>query len=130
MSTEQNKAIVRRLWEEVWNKADLAVADEIFDAAYAEHEKGWAATWLAAFPDTHFAVEDMIAEGDKVVTRFSVRGTHQGALWDIAPTGRQITINGIWIHRLADGKIVEGRDWGQGDWLGLMQQLGAIPTPG
>ncbi|MCB0144029.1 MAG: ester cyclase, partial [Caldilineaceae bacterium] len=69
MSTETNKAIVRRLWEEVWNQGNLSVCDEIFDADYAAHEKGFVPVLRAAFPDLHFTIEDMIAEDDKVVTR-------------------------------------------------------------
>ncbi|MCB0188203.1 MAG: ester cyclase, partial [Caldilineaceae bacterium] len=72
MSTETNKVIVRRLWEEVWNQRHLSVCDEIFDAEYAAHEKGFAPVLLAAFPDLHFTIEDMIAEDDKVVTRHTL----------------------------------------------------------
>jgi steroid delta-isomerase-like uncharacterized protein len=129
MSTATNKAIVRRLWDEVWNQANLAVAGEIFDPAYAEHEKAFVPIWRSAFPDTRHTIEDMIAEGDKVVTRFTVRGTHHGTYMNIPPTGKSITVTGIWIHRLMDGRIVEGREWGEGDWLGLLQQLGATVTP-
>ena len=129
MSAEVNKRIVRRLWDEVWNRADLAVADTIFDAAYAAHEKAFVPVIRAAFPDSHHTIEDLIAEGDKVVTRFTWSGTHQGEFEGIAPTGRSISVQGIWIHRLEGGRIVEGRDWGQVDWLGLLRQLEALPDP-
>ena len=129
MSTQENKTIVRRLWEEVWNQRALDVCDEIFDAAYAEHERNFAPRLLAALPDSHHTIEDMIAQGDKVVTRFTWRGTHQGEFQGIAPTGKQVEIKGIWIHRLAGDKIVEGRRWGVLDMLGLLQQLGATIAP-
>jgi predicted ester cyclase len=125
VSVEGNKAVVRRLWEEVWNRADLAVADQIFDAAYAAHEKASVPVVRAAFPDSHHTVEDLLAEGDKVVTRFTWRGTHRGEFMGVPPTGRRVAVGGIWIHRLEAGRIVEGREWGQVDWLGLLQQLGA-----
>ena len=125
MSTEGNKAVVRRLWEEVWNRADLAVADEIFDEAYAAHEKASVPVVRAAFADSHHAVEDLIAEGDRVVTRFTWSGTHRGPFMGVPPTGRRVAVEGIWIHRLEGGRIVEGREWGQVDWLGLLRQLGA-----
>ena len=126
MSAETNKAIVRRLWEEVWNQGNLSVCDEIFDADYAAHEKGFAPVLRAAFPDLHFTVEDMIAEDDKVVTRHTMTGTHQGEFMGVAATGKPVRVTGIWIHRLADGRIVEGREWGEWDALGMMKQLGAI----
>jgi steroid delta-isomerase-like uncharacterized protein len=129
MSAEANKVIVRRLWDEVWNRGDLAVADAIFDEAYAGHEKAFVSLIRAAFPDSHHAIEDLIAEGDRVVTRFIWSGTHHGEFEGIPPTGRRISVGGIWIHRLEDGRIVEGRDWGQVDWLGLLRQLGALPDP-
>lgn len=125
MREEENKAVVRRLWEEVWNRADLAVADRIFDAAYAAHEKAFVPVVRAAFPDSHHTIEDLIAEGDKVVTRFTRHGTHRGEFMGVPPTGRRVAVGGIWIHRLEAGRIVEGREWGQVDWLGLLQQLGA-----
>ena len=128
MSPEQNKLVVRRLWMDVWNNTDLGVADEIFDSVYAEHEKNFVPIWRAAFPDSEHTIEDMIAEGDKVVTRFTVRGTHQGTFMDIPPTGKSICVTGIWIHRLVDGRIVEGRDWGQVDSQGLVHQLGGTET--
>jgi steroid delta-isomerase-like uncharacterized protein len=126
-SAEANKRIVRRLWNEVWNRSDLAVADSIFDDAYAAHEKAFVPVIRAAFADSHHEIEDLIAEGDKVVTRFTWSGTHQGEFEGIPPTGRRISVQGIWIHRLENGRIVEGRDWGQIDWLGLFRQLGSLP---
>jgi len=130
LSAEKNKAIVSRLWEEVWNQNKLTVCDEIFDAEYAAHEKGFVPVMRAVFPDIHFDVEDMIAEGDKVVSRYTVTGTHQGEFMGIPATGKPVKITTIWIHRLADGRIVEGRDWGEWDRLSLLEQLGALSAPG
>ena len=124
MSIENNKAIVRRLWEEVWNERCLDVCDEIFDSAYAEHEKAWAPNFLAVFPDLHFTIEDMIAERDKVVTRFILTGTHQGEFLGVPATGKVVKLTGTWIHRLADSRIVEGREWGEFNALELLKQLG------
>ena len=129
MTANENKVIVRRIWEEVLNNRDLAAADEIFNREYAEHEKSWLLEWCSSFPDTHLTVEDMIAEEDKVVTRFTVRATHRGPFMGIEGSGNTITIMGIWIHRLEDGRIVEGQNWGAGDWLGLLQQMGAQIVP-
>ena len=84
--------------------------------------------YLTAFPDLHFTVEDLIAEGDKVVARLTVRGTQQGAFMGIPPTGKHVTVTGIDINRLAGGKSVE--HWLNMDTLGLLQQLGVIPAPG
>lgn len=129
MNLTENKAIVRRLWEEVWNKRDLSVADEIFNPEYARHEKSWLQEWCLSFPDTNFSIEDMVAEEDKVVTRFTVRATHQGTFMGIAGSGKPVAFTGIWIHRLEDGRIVEGQNWGTGDWLSLLQQMGAQIVP-
>jgi predicted ester cyclase len=80
----------------------------------------------AAFSDISITVEDQIAEGDKVVSRWTIRGTHKGEYMGIAPTGKQVTITGISIYRIEKGKIVE--DWANSDMLGMLQQLGAIPS--
>jgi steroid delta-isomerase-like uncharacterized protein len=128
MSAEDNKIIVRRLWEEVWNQNDLAVCDEIFDAEYAEHERRFVPILRKAFPDLRFAIEDMIAEGDKVVTCYTMTGTHQSEFMDVPATGKSVKIKCIWIHRLADNRIVEGRDWGLWDAIGMMRQLGVVPV--
>ena len=136
--SEQNKAIVRRLFTELWNNGNLSVADEIFTPNYAHYdpstpdfgrgpdsEKKRAALYRAAFPDLHLTVEDVIAEGETVMTRWSCRGTHKGDLNGIAPTGKQITISGMTVARVSNGKITEGFvNW---DALGLMQQLGVVP---
>lgn len=127
MSIESNKAIVRRLWEEVWNQNDLSVCDEIFNAEYAEHEKEFAPVFRTAFPDVHFSVEDMIAEGDKVVSRYTITGTHRGEFMGISATGKPVKLTTIWIHRLSEGRIVEGIDWGEFDRLSMLEQLGVFP---
>ena len=129
MNITANKAIVRRLWEDVWNRKDLAVADEIFSPEYAEHEKSWLREWCSSFPDTNFTIEDMVAEENKVVTRFTVRATHRGTIMGIEGSGNPVEFMGIWIHRLEDGRIVEGKNWGTGDWLSLLHQMGAEIIP-
>jgi predicted ester cyclase len=131
-SVAANKATVRRVWDEVWNGRDLDVADAIFAPDYAAYERAFMPTWLAAFPDWRFEVEDMIAEADRVVTRFVGRGTHEGrtdsfGLGALAPTGRTIEMRGYITHRLADGRIVDGRGTAVLDRLGVLEQLGAAP---
>ena len=141
MSTEQNKAMDRRVYEEVWNGGSLAVIDELVAANYVDHDqeppgalegveglKQSVTMYRSAFPDVHFTVEDQIAEGDRVVTRWTARGTHQGAFMGIPPTGKQAMVTGISITRVASGKVVEG--WTNFDALGLLQQLGAGPSMG
>ncbi len=140
MSVEDNKAIELRFFEEVVNKGNLAVIDEIVAANFVQHDappgitadregmKQFFATHHSAFPDFHSTLEDMFAEGDKVVQRFTARGTHKGEWMGIAPTGKQMTASGIAIHRITGGKIVEG--WTSMDMLGVMVQLGVVPPPG
>ncbi len=139
MSEEQNKATFRRYVEEVGNEGNLELADEIFDSYLAHQSDGsvlergpedvrrFMGEFRQAFPDFHSTIEDQIAEGDKVVTRWTMRGTHQGEFRGIAPTGEQITVTGIGIFRFSDeGKVVES--WDNFDQLGMMRQLGAIPA--
>ena len=136
--SEQNKTNVRRLFEEVWNKGNLQVTDDLFTPNYAHHdastpdlgrgpegEKKRATLYRTAFPDLRLTVEDIIAEGETVVARWSCRGTHKGDLNGIAPTGKRINITGISIARFTNGKMSEGFvNW---DALSLMQQLGVVP---
>jgi steroid delta-isomerase-like uncharacterized protein len=136
--SEGNKNVVRRLFEELWNKGNLPVADELFSPNYAHHdpstpdvgrgpesEKKRATLYRTAFPDLRLTIEDIIAEGETVTARWSCRGTHKGDLSGIAPTGKQFTISGVTIARLSNGKMAEGYvNW---DALGLMQQLGVVP---
>jgi steroid delta-isomerase-like uncharacterized protein len=136
MSTEENKAVLRR-YVEALNKQDLAGAFEFLAPDFVWHGtsvfpemdlagvKQLYTALFTAFPDAHSVLEDLIAEGDKVVARFSMRGTHQGDFMGIPPTGKQISMTGIWIDRIEDNRVVEG--WGNTDDLGLMQQIGAIP---
>ena len=140
MSTEENKAIVHRVYSEVINAGNLDRADAFIAVNMIEHEefpgigpglagfKQVIGMFRAAFPDMTFTAEDTIAEGDHVVARFTMRGTHRGELMGIPATGKSVKINGIDIARISGGKISE--HWGQMDTMGLMQQLGAIPTPG
>ena len=136
--SEHNKAIVRRLVEELWNKGNLSVADELFAPNYEHHdastldfgrgpesEKKRATLYRTALPDIRLRIEDIIAEGETVMARWSCQGTHKGDLSGIAPTGKQINISGVTIARLANGKMAEG--WVNWDALGLMQQLGVVP---
>ena len=140
MSTEENKALCRRITEEIWNKKNPALSDDLIDANWVMHGTGgmefkglegfkqFFTTFTTAFPDFHVAIDDMVAEGDKVVCRLTTRGTHKGDLMGIAPTGKQITVTGILISRVAGGKEVEG--FLVNDQLGMMQQLGVVPTMG
>src|SRR2546423_14784711 len=140
MSPEANTASVRRFYDEVFNKKNRAAIDEFIDPNQVDHDappgtpgglKGAKQTltmYLTAFPDLHFTVEDIIAEGDKVVARLTTRGTQQGAFMGIPPTGKQAAVTAIDINRYAGGKSVE--HWLHMDTLGLLQQLGAIPAPG
>jgi steroid delta-isomerase-like uncharacterized protein len=136
--SESNKAVVRRLIEEVWNKGNLQVADELYSPSYAHHdastpdvgrgpesEKKRATLYRNAMPDFNLKIEELFADGETVTARWSCRGTHKGDLNGIAPTGKQIAITGISIVRFAGGKMVEG--WVSWDALGLMQQLGVVP---
>ena len=139
--SEQNKTNVRRLFEEVWNKGQLSVADELLAPTYTHHdsstpdvgrgpesEKKRVTLYRNAFPDIRLTIEDMLAEGETVVARWSCRGTHKGELNGIAPTGKQFNITGISIARFTNGKMFEGYiNW---DALGLMQQLGVVPELG
>lgn len=140
MSTEDNEALVRRLYEEVFNRGDLSTVDGLLAADYIDHTalpgtspgpeglKQFISMFRAAFPDLHFTIEDMIAAGDTVVVRQTYRGTHEGDLMGIPPTGKQVTITSIDIGRFAGGKLVE--HWGATDSLGLLQQLGVVPPMG
>ena len=137
--SESNKTLLRRDAEEVWNQGNLDAVDELFATDVILHAappgvppgakgvKQLIAGYRAALPDFHLTIEDLIAEGDRVVNRWSMTGTHNGELMGIPPTGKKVTSTGISIVRIADGKIAEV--WGASDQLGLMQQLGAIPSP-
>ena len=138
--SEQNKIIVRRAIEEVYNEGKLDVVDELVSGDFVAHVssspedihgptgmKQFVASLREGFPDLHITIEDQIAEGDKVVTRWTVRGTHTGPFQGIPATGKQATMSGIEIDRVVDGKAIEC--WTSADDLGLLQQLGVVPTP-
>jgi len=141
VSVDANTALFRRFIEEVGNRGNLAAVDELMAADFAEHEvlppgtppgregvKQVFAMIRAALPDLRVTVDDEIAAGDKVVCRQTWRGTHRGDLLGAAPTGKPVEFGVIDIVRVAEGKLVE--HWGQADWLGLLQQVGALPPPG
>ena len=137
MSAEEHKALVRRFVDEFWSKGNLAVADELMAPDAVVHEpvagtpadlKPIARAIRAAFPDWHSTVDEMIAEGDRVVERWTGRGTHRGEWQGIPPTGTRVAVPGVVFYRIAGGKIVEFR--GQFDRMSLMQQLGVVPGPG
>lgn len=138
MGTEANKAIVRRFIDEVFNEGKLAALAEVVDRDYIMHGTGtevrghqgmqdFVTKYRTALPDYHCTIEDQVAEGDKVVTRWTVRGTQRGELDGIPPTGKPVTLAGIVIDRIANGRMAE--TWQQADMLGMMQQLGLMPAP-
>ena len=136
-SSENGRTIARRFTEDLWDKGELPVADEIIAADFVDHDpvsgqrsgldgyKEMVGAFRAAFPDLRVKNEDVIVEGDKVVARWTARGTHRGALMNIPPTGRQVTLKGVDILRIEGGKIAER--WGEFDALGMLQQLGVVP---
>jgi steroid delta-isomerase-like uncharacterized protein len=136
--SDANKNVVRRLFDEVWNKGNLPVADQLFASTYTHHdpstpdfgrgpesEKLRATLYRTAFADFRLTIEDLTAEGETVTARWSCRGTHKGDLNGIAPTGKPFSISGISIARFISGRMAEG--WINWDALGLMQQLGVVP---
>jgi steroid delta-isomerase-like uncharacterized protein len=145
MTTMQNKTLIRRYYEEMWNRWDFALADELIDESIAfrgslgvdvhgrEGFRGYMHTVRAAFPDFHNSVEELVAEGDRVVARLTYTGTHSGELFGVSATGRRVTYAGAAIFRIAEGRVVEG--WVLGDVHGLLGQLGddgagAVATSG
>jgi steroid delta-isomerase-like uncharacterized protein len=129
MSAEVNKTLVRREQQELWNHTgDLDAAEELFAADQAEAAKQQAAHFRRGFPDVVSTIEDLIAEGDKVVARWRSRATHQGEYMGTPASGKQVQFTGISFYRIEEGKIAES--WTVEDQLGLMGQIGAIPEPG
>ena len=133
--SDANKAIVRRNFEEIWNKENLAVVDELHAPDYVGHIasgggeiqgaaafKQFVMLQRLAFPDATFMIEDQIAEGDKVATRWTARDTHKGTFRGIAPSGQAIQITGISIHRFVNGKIQES--WDNWDALSMLRGMG------
>jgi steroid delta-isomerase-like uncharacterized protein len=133
--SEQNKVIARRLLDALWNQQDFAVVDDLLAADYDGHSstvingpdgaKAFVPEIQSAFPDFQMIFEDQIAEDDKIVTRWTATGTHNGEFQGMPPTGNNVTLTGITIFRIVDGKIRDG--WTHEDLLGFMRQIGAIP---
>ena len=140
MSAEDNKALVRRFVDEVQSGGNTDLIDEICSPEFVNHSappglpadcegiKIVTAMFRGAFPDSYFSVEDMIAEGDEVVTRKTFHGTHEGEFMGIPPSGRTVNVSLIDVVRISEGRVVE--HWSVGDNLGMMQQLGVIPQQG
>jgi len=140
MSAE-NKALVEHFFDQVCNKRQLGLADQLFAAHHVHHDPSspWVGTgpqgmkdliglYQRSFPDAHWAVHQIIEAGDTVVTRWTGIGTHSADLMGIAPTNKHVSVDGIWIHRISAGKIVES--WVVWDTLGMLQQLGVAAPMG
>jgi predicted ester cyclase len=137
--SEENKALMRRELEEVWNKHNPDAVDEIYAPDFVHHNappgmpndrkthKALVGMYLGAFPDLKSTIDILVAEGDMVVSRSTGTGTHTGELMGIAPTGKRMTVTTIAISRIAGGKIAEM--WSEVDTMGMMQQLGVVPAP-
>ena len=136
--SEENKALVRRYFEEIWDKGNLDLIEELFTTDFVRHGptategevrglegfESLSSMYRSALTDLRVSIEDQIAEGDRVVTRWTARGTHRGELMGNAPTGNQTTVRGILVDRISGGKIEE--EWADYDTLHLMQQIGAV----
>jgi steroid delta-isomerase-like uncharacterized protein len=141
MSTEQNKALTRQIMEEVFNRGNIELVDKLFAPDFVEHEelppgipsgieavKTLPTVFRSAFPDFQIAIDDVTAEGEKVVVRSTWSGTHKGEFMGIPPSGKSVSFGVYDTIRFAGGKVVE--HWGQMNEMSLMQQLGVIPAPG
>jgi len=136
--TTQNAGLSRRIFEDVWNRKHLSAIDDIIATDYIHHDpnspaangidgyKQFVDLYMKAFPDANFTIHDAFTQGQNEVTRWTVAGTHKGELAGIPPTGRSISVDGISIARVADGKIIES--WNNWDALGMMRQLGVVPA--
>ena len=137
---DENKATVRRVYDEVFNQGNLSVVDELFAPDYVLHDPGvpagellgleafkeqWVSMFRTAFPDLRIVIDDQVAEGDKVVSRYTGSGTHQGELRGFPPTNNRVEVTGTITSRFAEGKIVE--EWNSIDSMGMMHQLGIVP---
>jgi steroid delta-isomerase-like uncharacterized protein len=141
MSVEENKAIMRRYFEGAWEQGDLELLDELLASDYVNHDpatpdtptgpegvKGVVSMFRSGMPDLKVVIEDMIAEGEKVATRYTLEGTHEGELFGVPPTGRSLSIKSMTVERVSEGKV---RDhWRVSDNLEMMQQLGLVAEPG
>jgi predicted ester cyclase len=140
VSAEENKALFRRTYEELLNRGNLDVADELVVPEFINHEappgrdrgpesmRGLAVMLRTAFPDLRFEIEELVAEGDVVAGRLTMSGTHEGPLMGMPPTGRSVRQDHMHFVRFQDGKVIE--HWGVRDELGMMQQLGVLPERG
>jgi len=140
--SEENKAVVRRWFEEVWNQGREGSIDEMFPAQGVAHGLGdsesdvhgpaefkpFAANIRGSIPDTNIRIEDIFSDGDRVAVRVILEGTHSGPGLGVSPTGRRVSIQGIVILRMVDGQIIEA--WNSYDQLGLLRQIGALPGHG
>jgi steroid delta-isomerase-like uncharacterized protein len=141
--SEENEALVRRYFEEIWNEGNLELIDELFTTNFVRHGpvgteggevrglegfKDLVSSYRSGLPDLRIPIEDLIAEGDRVVTRWTAYGTHQGELLGNAPTGNQATVTGILVDRVSGGKIEE--EWVAYDTLHFLRQIGAGTVPG
>ncbi len=141
MSKEVNKATSRRFYKELFNRGNLDATEEmvipdfvLHDANIPEQPRGpdglkrFVAMYRDAFPDIEFTIEDQVAEGENVATRWVARGTHRGELMGIAPTGKRVEVRAFTLHRFSGGKIAE--DWAHYDALDVVRQLGVVPDQG
>jgi predicted ester cyclase len=129
MSVEENKTLVRREQEELWNHTgNLDAAEELFAPELAEAARQEASDFRRGFPNVVSTIEDLIAEGDRVAARWSARGTHQGEYVGVPPSGREVEFTGISVYRIEAGRIAES--WTVEDELGLMYQIGAVAESG
>jgi steroid delta-isomerase-like uncharacterized protein len=136
MGAAKNKELVHRLGVEPW-EGNIGVIDELVAPDYVGHDpsqpdmhgpdglKGFITAYLSAFPDGRITIDEQLAEGDLVASRWTGRGTHQGELMGIPPTGKEVTVAGITVSRVKNGKVIE--EWSNWDTLGLLQQLGVVP---
>ena len=141
MPKEENKATSRRFYEELFNRGNLDAVEEIVTPGFVLHDpnmpedprcpdglKRFVAMYREAFPDIEFTIEDQVAEGENVATRWVARGTHQGELMGIAPTGNRVEVRAFTLHRFSGGKIAQ--DWAHYEALDVARQLGVAPDGG
>jgi steroid delta-isomerase-like uncharacterized protein len=135
--SEENKALARR-WADIFNQGNLDLVEEIYSPDFVDHDpaapedvrgvegaREFYRMYTGAFPDAQITIEEQIAEGDLVATRWTARGTHQGELMGVPPSGNRVEVSGMTISRIEGGKVVE--EWDNYDALGMMQAIGAIP---
>jgi steroid delta-isomerase-like uncharacterized protein len=141
MSAEENKVVMRQYFEGAWEQGNLQLLDELLAPDYVNHNpatpdmptgregvKGVVSMFRSGMPDLKVVIEDMIAEGEKVATRYTLEGTHEGELFGVPPTGKRLSIKSMTVERVSEGKV---RDhWRVSDNLEMMQQLGVVPEPG